>query len=640
MRNPTDQSMAAESEEYKRWDFISGLEENFLKQKSKMHWLEVGDKNNKVFHRGATIREIVNTIKEIQCTDGAVVTSPDGIKTEAERHFQEFLQHKPANYAGIEVEELQTLLSYRCSDLEKENLVKEVKYEEIMKILFVMPNEKSPGPDGYTVEFYKSAWSIIGADFVMAIQRFFDKGFLPKGLNTTILALIPKITGAKTMKDYRPISCCNVLYKVISKIIANSLKKLLLNFISLNQSAFVQDRLLIENLLLATELVKDYHKESISRRCAIKIDISKAFDSVQWTFLFSTLKALDGNSRSIQSILDVFGNFANISGLVMSVEKSTIYCGGTQEENRQLIWRVTSSHSLWARWVKEYLLKGETFWAVRSNSTLGSWVWRKLLKYRDKAKEFHHIEVNNGRGTSFWFDEWSDMGHLFDIVGARGCIDMGISLTATVESAMTRRPRRHRYDLYVMIEEAMNKQRRKMNTGEDVVVWKHNLNTFKPKFDTKNTWLLIRDSKPEVSWYSTVWFPSSTPKYSFMVWIAMHNRLSTGDKMLLWNSGINLGCVLCQHQLETREHLFFECSYSLEIWQNLTRNILPSRFSSRWQDINELLSDNTQPMLQLYLLRYSFQVILYTVWRERNNRRHGDSPTLASVMIKTIDRQI
>lgn len=71
------------------------------------------------------------------------------------------------------------------------------------------------------------------------------------------------------MKDYRP-SCCNVLYKVISKIIANRLKKLLPEFISLNQSAFVKDMLLIENLLLATELVKDYHKDYVSRQCALK----------------------------------------------------------------------------------------------------------------------------------------------------------------------------------------------------------------------------------------------------------------------------------------------------------------------------------------------------------------------------------
>lgn len=93
------------------------------------------------------------------------------------------------------------------------------------------------------------------------------------------------------MKDYRPISLCNVLYKVISKILANRRKLILPGIISLNQSAFVKERLLMENVLLASELVKDYHKDSISGRCAMKIDISKAFDSVQWSFLLNTLEA-------------------------------------------------------------------------------------------------------------------------------------------------------------------------------------------------------------------------------------------------------------------------------------------------------------------------------------------------------------
>lgn len=86
------------------------------------------------------------------------------------------------------------------------------------------------------------------------------------------------------MKDYIQISCCNVLYKVISKILANRLKTILPKFIAPNQSVFVKDRLLMENVLLASELVKNYHKSTISPRCAIKIDISKAFDSVHWPF--------------------------------------------------------------------------------------------------------------------------------------------------------------------------------------------------------------------------------------------------------------------------------------------------------------------------------------------------------------------
>ena len=126
----------------------------------------------------------------------------------------------------------------------------------------------------------------------MAIQSFFIKGFLPKGLNSTILTLVPKKDEVKMMKDYQSISCCNVLYKIISKTIANWLKSVLPQCITLNQSVFIKERLLMENVLLAMEIVKDYHKDDISPRCAMQIDISKAFDSVQWPFLINTLKAL------------------------------------------------------------------------------------------------------------------------------------------------------------------------------------------------------------------------------------------------------------------------------------------------------------------------------------------------------------
>jgi len=293
MANPSPSSMQEENEAYAKWDHIAVLEEKFLKQRSKLHWLDIGDRNNKAFHRAVVAREAQNSIREIICHDGSVASQEEKIKTEAEHHFREFLQLIPNDFEGIAVEELQDLLPYRCSDSDKEMLTNHVSAEEIHKVVFSMPNDKSPGPDGYTAEFYKGAWNIIGAEFILAIQSFFAKGFLPKGINSTILALIPKKKEAKEMKDYRPISCCNVLYKVISKIIANRLKLVLPKFIVGNQSAFVKDRLLIENVLLATEIVKDYHKDSVSSRCALKIDISKAFDSVQWKFLINVLEAMN-----------------------------------------------------------------------------------------------------------------------------------------------------------------------------------------------------------------------------------------------------------------------------------------------------------------------------------------------------------
>lgn len=214
-------------------------------------------------------------------------------KKKKEVFLKKILNHKPSDYNGMTIHELQSLLHYRCSDVDRDALTREVTDEEIRKVLFSMPNDKSRGPDGFTSEFFKASWSIIGNDFLIAIKSFFVKIFFPKGVNSTILALIPKKDEVKEMKDYRPISCCNVLYKVISKILANRLKGLLPGFISESQLAFVQNRLLMDNLLLATELVKDYHKDSVSPRCAVKIDILKAFDSVQWDFVLNTLLVLN-----------------------------------------------------------------------------------------------------------------------------------------------------------------------------------------------------------------------------------------------------------------------------------------------------------------------------------------------------------
>lgn len=118
-----------------------------------------------------------------------------------------------------------------------------------------------------------AAWSIIGSDFTVAVQSFFQYGLMPRAVNATLLALIPKNPDStpSMMKDYRPVACCNILYKVVSKILANRLKLILLAFIEPNQSAFIQGRLLLENVLLETELVKDYHKDSAFSTLCSKI---------------------------------------------------------------------------------------------------------------------------------------------------------------------------------------------------------------------------------------------------------------------------------------------------------------------------------------------------------------------------------
>ncbi|KAG7579308.1 Reverse transcriptase domain [Arabidopsis thaliana x Arabidopsis arenosa] len=867
--NPSLQTMEDETEAYKRWEKLARLEEKFLKQKSKLHWLDIGDQNNKTFHRAIMTRMVQNTIREIQRQDGSVTKAPEEIKGEAERFFREFLQLIPNDYEGVTEDELKTLLSFRCSLADKGMLTSEVTMEEIKGVLFSMPKDKSPGPDGFTSEFYKATWDIVGEEFVLAIKSFFEKGFLPKGVNSTILALIPKKLEVKEMKDYRPISCCNVIYKVISKILANRLKKLLPSFIAGNQSAFVQDRLLIENLLLATELVKDYHKDSISGRCAIKIDISKAFDSVQWSFLQNVLAAMDfppefvhwimlcittasfsvqvngelagffqssrglrqgcslspylfvicmdvlsrmldkaaaarqfgyhpkcktlglthlsfaddimvlsdGKVRSIEGIVTVFDEFAKKSGLRISMEKSTIYMAGQLNTTHQeiqdqfhfevgslpvrylglplltkrltatdfsplieqikrkisswtarylsfagrlnlissviwslcnfwlsafrlpreciqeidkicssflwsgpdlnsrkakvawddickpksegglglrslkeandvsclkLIWKIIShGNSLWVKWIEKFLLKKDTFWSVKNNTTIGSWMWKKLLKFRDLAKTFCKVEVNNGSRTSFWYDDWSTLGRLLGEVGERGMIDMGISRHQTVAEAWEgRRRRRHRSDLLNQMEAELATKKQSRNETEDIVLWRGRNNVYKPRFSTKDTWNLTRTEGTTVSWHKGVWIKHGTPKLSFCVWLAARNRLSTGDRMIQWNRGASVTCCFCNNATESRDHLFFACGYISQIWEALAKNLYKTRYSTNWYSLLNTISAGWNDRTESFVARYVLHATLYTIWRERNGRKHGDQPNPAHLLIKWIDRQV
>ncbi|XP_019095488.1 PREDICTED: uncharacterized protein LOC104763031 [Camelina sativa] len=128
-----------------------------------------------------------------------------------------------------------------------------------------------------------------GNEFTDAVREFFSSSFLPSCVNATSLVLITKRRGADDLKDFRPISCLNTNYKVVSRIISDRLKQILPSIILPNQTDFINDRLLIENVLLASEVLQGYHLSTLSPRLTLKVDISKAFDSVRWDFVTSTL---------------------------------------------------------------------------------------------------------------------------------------------------------------------------------------------------------------------------------------------------------------------------------------------------------------------------------------------------------------
>ena len=164
--------------------------------------------------------------------------------------------------------------------------------EEIKTLFFKLNPNKAPGPDGLTSGFFKGAWSIIGDETITSVKQFFSSCFLPASANATILTLVPKFPGATKISNFRPVSCLNTVYKVISRLLVKRLKPILPQLILPSQTAFVKDRLLLENTTLAGELINGYHRNKGTKKITIKVDIAKALDTISWVFLFSCLHGL------------------------------------------------------------------------------------------------------------------------------------------------------------------------------------------------------------------------------------------------------------------------------------------------------------------------------------------------------------
>ena len=163
---------------------------------------------------------------------------------------------------------------------------------DIRDAIFSIPVLKSPGPDGFGSGFFKATWHITGPLVCSAIHHFFRTSHLPKNFGRTKLCLIPKTPTPTQAKDFRPISCCSVIYKGITKLLCSRLKIALPHLIHQSQGAFVEGRELLFNVLICQDLVRGYSRTGISPRCIMKVDVHKAFHSVHWGFIRELLDNL------------------------------------------------------------------------------------------------------------------------------------------------------------------------------------------------------------------------------------------------------------------------------------------------------------------------------------------------------------
>nr|GEY45699.1 hypothetical protein [Tanacetum cinerariifolium] len=182
------------------------------------------------------------------------------------------------------------LFTKHVSDNSCAKMIRPVTNEEVKRAMFDIGDDKSPGPDGYSSLFFKESWDTVGEDVCRAVRDFFRNRKILKEINHTLLVLVPKVAAPMKINDYRPISCYNVIYKCISKINTNRIIDGVGEVVSENQSAFIPGRRISDNILITQELMHNYHRNTGALWCAFKVDIQKAYDTVDWRFLECILK--------------------------------------------------------------------------------------------------------------------------------------------------------------------------------------------------------------------------------------------------------------------------------------------------------------------------------------------------------------
>ncbi|KAK4274243.1 hypothetical protein QN277_017497 [Acacia crassicarpa] len=262
-------------------------EEQYWWLRSRNSWLAAGDRNSRFFHISTIKRRQQNRISCIRNDDGNWLYEKDDISNNIATFFQELFTTSGARPMDTVLGFIEPAISSEMNNM----LLAPVTAEEIKAAAFSLGSNKAPGPDGYSGKFYHSSWSEIGESVCGMVKEFFAGHILINDLNETNITLIPKMHKPEHVSHFRPIGLCNFSYKIISKILANRMRPLLDSCISQNQSAFVPGRCIHDNIIIANEV---YHylrrkKDTGKYEFALKMDMSKAYDRVEWNFLENVL---------------------------------------------------------------------------------------------------------------------------------------------------------------------------------------------------------------------------------------------------------------------------------------------------------------------------------------------------------------
>ncbi|XP_074297375.1 uncharacterized protein LOC141628090 [Silene latifolia] len=521
--------------------------------------------------------------------------------------------------------------------------------------IFSIPKSKSPGTDGFNSQFYRDAWDIVGEEVCAAIADFFSTGKLLNQINSTVITLIPKVDRPTSVKHFRPISCCNVIYKLISKILCTRLALILPDIISQNQGAFVKGRSILENILICQDLVRLYSRGMASPRCMFKLDLQKPYETIEWPFVAQMLEALNFPIRFRTMVMTCitttsyslnlngasFGYFKGRRGLRQGDPISPlVFCICMEYLSRVLMYATDKwffrYHPLCKSLKLTHLLFADDLLTFCKGETQSIML---LLRALATFSATSGLRVNATKSEVVFNGVTQCPDGIFEISGfteakRRGGGGLGIKEAGVWNVAMVGK----------LVNWIYTKADRLWVLWIDHVYMKGlDWDTYHPPQDSNwnwrnickvrgllsggfhgNQWVAdpkgysissgyqwLQGSHPFVPWYKDVWNDWNVPKQAFIAWLICRQALNTRVKLSQFGVVDTNNCVLCEGGLETLSHLFADCAYSQQILAGL----------ENWLQKKLLIRTGNCSKVQTQVVSLTRTIYWYTIWMERNQCR-------------------
>ena len=318
--NPSASLVSLENFLIRELDVVLEQEKDLWALKSRINWMVMGDRNTAFYHVSTIARRKRNLITTIKNEVGDWLTEERDVASHIREGFKKlYTTSQEATTGGIGFNKKWQV---KLTDAKKESISQMVTDEEIVSAIWSLKAFKAPGPDGLHAGFFQRFWHIVGGSVREEVMFVFRERKVLEYLNKTNIVLIPKNQGPESINNYRPISLRNSVYKIVSKVIVSRIRPFLDQLVSPCQAAFVPGRRGVDNAIIVQEIIHTMGKaKGKVGYMAIKIDLEKAYDILEWSFIKGMLCRYNFSKNLIEIMMSY----------ISSVSTSILFNGGSLE---------------------------------------------------------------------------------------------------------------------------------------------------------------------------------------------------------------------------------------------------------------------------------------------------------------------